>query len=110
MFPALAINVSQLPIMFPIPTVEQTAIGYWKKAIEVNPWNWQFFNELAFLRDEQRDWKAAAEQCQKALELYPADLETRKLLAQCYLRLGDETRAQAEMNVLQGLNPDLEKR
>jgi Flp pilus assembly protein TadD len=84
----------------------ETAIVYWKKAIEVNPWNWQFFNELAFLLDEQRDWKAAAEQCQKALALNPTSLETRQLLVACYLRLGDKERTRTEFDTLLGLSSD----
>jgi len=84
----------------------ETAIGYWKKAIEVNPWNWQFFNVLAFLLDEQKDWKTAAEQCQKALALNPTSLETRQLLVACYLRLGDRERSRTEFEILLGLSPD----
>ena len=82
----------------------EAAMDYWKKAITVDPWNWKSFNELAILLAKNQEWKAAAEQCQKALALYPTDLETRKLLAECYLRLGDETRARAEFDVLRGLD------
>jgi tetratricopeptide (TPR) repeat protein len=88
----------------------RAAMDYWKRVNTVDPWNWQAFAELATLLAKHQEWKAAAEHCQKALSLHPTDLETRKLLVQCYLRLGDQTRAQAEMNVLQGLNPNLEKR
>jgi Flp pilus assembly protein TadD len=72
----------------------------------VDPWNWQAFAELAMLLAKHQEWKAAAEQCQKALALYPTDLETRKLLVECYRRLGDETRARTELDVLLGLEPD----
>jgi Flp pilus assembly protein TadD len=79
-------------------------MDYWKRVISVDAWNWQAFDELAMLLAQHQEWKAAAEQCQQALKLHPTDLETRKLLAECYLRLGDQTRARAELDVLRGLD------
>jgi tetratricopeptide (TPR) repeat protein len=86
----------------------RVAMDYWKRAIAVDPWNWQAFGELALLLAQDQKWKAAAEQCQKALELYPADLETRKLLVECYHRLGDQARARTESEILSGLEADLD--
>jgi hypothetical protein len=86
----------------------RAAIDYWKKAIQVDPWDWQSFDELAGLLAAQQEWKAAAEQCHKALELYPTSLETRKLLVECYLRLGDGPRAQAELDVLRASGAETE--
>jgi Tfp pilus assembly protein PilF len=86
----------------------RAAVDYWKKAIQVDPWNWQLFEQLAGLLAEQKEWKAAIEQCQKTLQLYPTNLETRKLLVECYLHLGDQTRARAEFEVLLRLDPDPE--
>jgi tetratricopeptide (TPR) repeat protein len=86
----------------------RAAIDYLQRAVAVNPWNWQAFNQLAVLLAGRQEWKSAAEQCRKALALHPTDLETRKLLVQCYLRLGDQTRAKAEMDIVRSLDPDSE--
>src|SRR5439155_13917880 len=87
----------------------QAAIDYWKRAIQVDAGDWQPSDELASLLAAQQEWKAAAEQCHKALELYPTSLETRKLLVECYLRLGDQARARAEIDLLISLDPDPER-
>jgi len=86
----------------------QAAIKYWKRAITVDPWNWELFDELASSLAAQQEWKAAAEQCQKALALYPTSLKTRKLLVECYLHLGEQTRARDEFDIVQGLDPNTE--
>ncbi len=84
----------------------RAAMEYWKRIIALDPWNWQAFKELAIVLARGQEWKAGAEQCQQALKLHPTDLETRKLLAECYLRLGDQTRARAELDVLRGLDAE----
>jgi len=86
----------------------EIAMDYWRKLIDVNPWNWQYYNELAFLEAEKKDWKNAAEHCQKALDLNPTSLDTRHLLVSCYIQLGEPTRSKAELDVLLGLSPNPE--
>jgi Tfp pilus assembly protein PilF len=86
----------------------EKALDYWKKAIEVNPWNWQYYNELAFLEADKKDWKSAAQHCQKTLALNSTSLDTRQLLIDCYIQLGDQTRSKAELDILLGLSPDPE--
>jgi tetratricopeptide (TPR) repeat protein len=86
----------------------EIAMDYWRKLIDVNPWNWQYYNELAFMEAEKKDWKNAAEHCQKALDLNPTSLDTRQLLVSCYIQLGEPTRSKAELDVLLGLSPNPE--
>jgi tetratricopeptide (TPR) repeat protein len=81
------------------------AIAYWKSAIDVNPWNWQYHDELAKLYAGRRRWQAAAVRCRSALALNPPSWDTRKLLVRCYLRLGQQGRARAELDTLVGLGP-----
>ncbi|HEV3260494.1 MAG TPA: tetratricopeptide repeat protein, partial [Gemmataceae bacterium] len=81
------------------------AIAYWERAIDVNPWNWQYHDELAKLYAGRGKWQAAAAQCRSALALNPPSWDTRKLLVRCYLRLGQQGRARAELDTLLGLGP-----
>jgi tetratricopeptide (TPR) repeat protein len=81
------------------------AITYWQRAIAMNPWRSDYHAELAALHFQGRDWHAAAEACRKAVRLNPAELEVRKLLVRCYLRLGNPQAARRELDNLLGFNP-----
>jgi tetratricopeptide (TPR) repeat protein len=81
------------------------AIEFWTKAIALNPWNWEYHDELAKLQADRQEWKNAAEQCRQALKLNIASWETRKLLVKCLLRLGDKTKARSELEILLGFEP-----
>jgi Flp pilus assembly protein TadD len=81
------------------------AITYWRRAIAISPWRSEYHAELALACFQDRDWPTAGEVCRKTLELDPADLETRKLLVRCYLRLGNTAAARAELLTLLSLDP-----
>jgi tetratricopeptide (TPR) repeat protein len=81
------------------------AIGYWQRAIAICPWRSDYHAELALLYFERRSWSAAALASRNALQLNPADLEIRKLLVRCYLRLGDREAARTEFTTLLAFDP-----
>jgi tetratricopeptide (TPR) repeat protein len=81
------------------------AIGYWKRAIQINPWRWRYHFLLAESYTRKSDWTDALASCQKALALNPNSIETRFLLVTCYLGLGDLERAQHEFDVLMKYQP-----
>jgi predicted CXXCH cytochrome family protein len=81
------------------------ARSYWERALEVNPWRYEFHYGLAAARAQSREWREAVASCQRALGLNPAHLEVRKLLVRCYLELGEKDLARAEFERLLGLNP-----
>ncbi len=81
------------------------AIDYWRRAIEESPWRSDYHAELALLYFQSRDWRAATESSRIALRLNPADLEIRKLLVRCYLRLGDSEAAHTEFMTLLAFDP-----
>ncbi len=83
----------------------QQALDFWKRAIAVNPWRSDYHAELASLQFQARDWPAATEACREALRLNPANLEVRKLLVRCYLRLQDPEAARKEFQTLLGFDP-----
>jgi Flp pilus assembly protein TadD len=81
------------------------AIELWNQAIALNPWNWEYHDELAKLYAAKEEWKLAAEQCHEALQLNIASWDTRKLLVQSLLRAGEKERAKKELEILLGFEP-----
>jgi predicted CXXCH cytochrome family protein len=83
----------------------EDAISYWLRAIACSPWRSDYHAELAPLYFNGRDWSAAANVCQEAIRLNPANLDVRKLLVRCYLRLGRMENARSEFETLLKFDP-----
>ncbi len=83
----------------------EAAVTFWQRAIALNPWNWEYHDELAKVYAHRQEWKNAAEQCQETLKLNIAASETRKLLVKCLLRLGEKTKARKEFEILLDFEP-----
>jgi tetratricopeptide (TPR) repeat protein len=66
----------------------EEAIGYWRRAIAVNPWCSPYHYRLAKLLADRRDWQTAREECEAALRLNPFHQETRELRETCLRRSG----------------------
>ena len=81
------------------------AIAFSQRTIAVNPWRAAYRSDLAALAFDRRDWTLAAEAARAALRLNPPDIETRKLLVRCYLRLENREAARAEFQTLLGFDP-----
>ena len=81
------------------------AIAYWRRDIAISPWRSDYHAELAPLYFQGRDWSAAAAACRETLRLNPANIEVRKLLVRCYLRLRDPKAAREEFETLLGFDP-----
>jgi Flp pilus assembly protein TadD len=85
--------------------LREEAITYWRGAIAISPWRSEYRAGLAPLLFQDRDWREAASACREALRLNPANLEMRKLLVRCYLRLGQPEAARGEFQILLGFDP-----
>lgn len=83
----------------------EAAVSYWRRAIKVNPWRWEYHHALAVAHVRRSEWNQGLHACQQALELNPAGLEVRKLLLGCYLGTGDKAKAAAEFERLMDFNP-----
>ncbi len=83
----------------------QEALDFWNRAVAVDPWRSDYRAELASLHFQARDWHAATQACREALRLNPANLEVRKLLVRCDLRLQDPEAARREFQTLLGFDP-----
>lgn len=81
------------------------AVKYWTNALALNPWNWEYHDELAKVYAARRDWRPAAQQSEEALKLNQAIWETRKLLIRSLLRQGKKDRAEIEFKILLGFEP-----
>jgi tetratricopeptide (TPR) repeat protein len=81
------------------------AIGYWRRALAVNPWFSRYHAGLAKVLADRRSWPEAIKEAQAALRLNPADVETRLLLVGCYLRSGNKKQARAEFEKVLALKP-----
>jgi tetratricopeptide (TPR) repeat protein len=83
----------------------QESIEYWKRAIAVDPWRFDYRGELAFAEAANRNWKAAALTCREALRLNPFVISVRRRLLQSYLHLGQREAARAELEIILGFDP-----
>jgi Flp pilus assembly protein TadD len=81
------------------------AIADLRRAIAISPWRSAYSTDLASLCFRNRDWPAAAAACREAIRLSPTDVETRKLLVRCYLRIGDAQAARREFQTLLAFDP-----
>jgi tetratricopeptide (TPR) repeat protein len=80
------------------------ARGYAERAIQLNPWRWQYHHALATIYSQAEDWREAVRECQEALQLNPAGLATRRVLVTGYLRTGDTAKARTEFEILLSLS------
>src|SRR5262249_27262541 len=74
----------------------EPAIGYLKRAIELNPYVPRYQVDLAALRIERREWSQAQAACETALKVEPFNVDARVRLITCLLRTGQVERATAE--------------
>jgi predicted CXXCH cytochrome family protein len=81
------------------------ALGYWRRAVEVNPWAAAYRRNLVLHLADQNAWEEIPPHCQKWLELDPASPEARHLWVACLLRAGRRAEARAEFAKLRALRP-----
>lgn len=83
----------------------EAPITYWERAIAVNPWSWRYHHHLADRLAEAKQWERATAACAAALRLNPTNVDTRKILIACLLRLGDPVKARSELEAVLALEP-----
>jgi hypothetical protein len=83
----------------------EAAVAYWKRILNVNPWQPSDALRLAKFQTLRRDWRGAVEACRATLRLDPTSTEARRLLIRCHVELHDETAARAEYESLCRLKP-----
>jgi predicted CXXCH cytochrome family protein len=66
----------------------EEAVGYWRRAIALNPWCSLYHYRLAKSLADRQDWQTALEECEAALRLNPFHEETRELRERCLRQSG----------------------
>jgi predicted CXXCH cytochrome family protein len=79
------------------------ALHYWRRAVEIDPWDADYRGNLALLLADAGAWDDAWKECRAWVRLDPGSVEGRKLLVRCLLRRGDRAAAQAEREKLDRL-------
>jgi predicted CXXCH cytochrome family protein len=64
------------------------AVGYWRRAIDVNPWCSLYHYRLGKALADGEDWNAALKECEAALRLNPFHEETKALRERSLRRSG----------------------
>lgn len=66
-----------------------TAIEHYQKAIEYDPIDMTFYNNLAAVYFEQKEYQKCIEQCEKAIEIGRENRADFKLIAKSFMRIGN---------------------
>ncbi|MFM7149747.1 MAG: tetratricopeptide repeat protein, partial [Gemmataceae bacterium] len=81
------------------------AIEYWKRAVEVNPFQVLFRRSLGSLLAQKKEWADAEEQARKWIELEPSSSSAHQLLILCLLESGRNEEARQAFARLRQLHP-----
>jgi cytochrome c-type biogenesis protein CcmH/NrfG len=84
---------------------DDDAAGYWRRALDVNPYSVRSHLELARLLARRNDWQPCLSECQAALHLDPFEDQARKLLISALVHLRKNDRAASELDKVLRLNP-----
>jgi predicted CXXCH cytochrome family protein len=83
----------------------EAAIGYWQRAVRVNPWTARYRYELARLLAAAGHWSEAVKEASAANRLSPGNDEARTLLISCYLHTQQGEKARKQFDILLALHP-----
>jgi Flp pilus assembly protein TadD len=84
------------------------ALGYWRRAVAVDPWAPSLRGGYANLLAFRQEWAEAEIQARHWVELAPDDNDARKLWIRCLLKTGDRATAEKELKTLKALQPGFE--
>jgi hypothetical protein len=83
----------------------EKAVGYWDRAVAVNPWRVNYRFRRAQLWSEAGDWGRAMAECDAILHIDPNMVEARLLRSAYLLEAGDPRAARAEFDTVMALHP-----
>jgi hypothetical protein len=81
------------------------SVGYWQRALQLNPTRSQSHQHLARLYAIREEWAKAVAECLAALRFNPAHIQTRGLLVFALARGGDKVQARIEAERTLALKP-----
>ncbi len=83
----------------------ERAIGFWQRAIAVNPYRSQYHYELALAYSAGLEWRKSLDACAAGLKLNPAHLDMRMLEVTALLRTGEMEQARRKFDQLMEYDP-----
>ena len=78
-------------------------LAYWRRLVEVNPWQADYRANLATVLAHARDWPEAHEHCRAWVRLDPGSRPARELWVRCLRQKGDREAARAQEKALRRL-------
>jgi tetratricopeptide (TPR) repeat protein len=84
----------------------EDALGYWQRAIAVDPWVAGSRRSRTLLLVKEQAWDEALPECEAWLRLDPMSAEGRATRVSCLLAAGNKEEARAEFARLEALAPD----
>jgi hypothetical protein len=86
------------------------AVSYWRRVLEVNPWQEPPHFNIGRVLAEREDWEGVLRECRAGLQVDPTSVESRVLLVLYYAKTGRHDRARAEFESVLALKPPDEER
>lgn len=83
----------------------ETAIAYWQRAVERNPYRADYRAQLATLLAGQEEWDRVRTQTEAWLRLAPDSVPARRMMVLVHLRAGDRAAAREEFRKIEALKP-----
>jgi hypothetical protein len=83
----------------------ETAIDYWRRAVEINPWMADYRRALCQLLVRQEAWDELRPQCEAWLRLDPGSVDARQAWVTCLLHTGHKDEARTEFAKIRALRP-----
>jgi hypothetical protein len=83
----------------------EKALAFWERAVALSPWYSAYHDAMAKTLAKMKRWPDAIRECDRALELCGARLDTRILLIGCLAQGGKGDRARKEFDLLVQLDP-----
>jgi Flp pilus assembly protein TadD len=84
---------------------EASALEYWQRLLQVNPWHADAHAQLGSLYARQRQWQKAVKEAQLALQLQPDKAAVRVVLIESLIGMGLRKESRIEFEKLMALKP-----
>jgi hypothetical protein len=81
------------------------SLGFWKRALEINPHSSRYRYEVANALTVKGDWPEAVAECRTVLAANGGHVPSRLLIMQFYWQSGDKVKAREEFTAILALHP-----
>jgi tetratricopeptide (TPR) repeat protein len=85
--------------------LNENSLGYWRRALDINPHSSRYRFEVANALVVRGDWPAAVEECRAVLAANGGHVPSRLVLMQYHWESGAKDKARAELVAILSLRP-----